>query len=79
MWVRKCWEWLMSQKVLFMQRTNKGGQTGEQADPTSRTLVHRVMGTVRSWEYVSIPTPTTLQTSQPAGTKGLHSRGFMVP
>lgn len=50
---------------------NEGGQTGEQADPPSRTLVHRAMSTVGSWEYISIPTPSTSQTSQPAGAKGL--------
>lgn len=70
-WVRKCWDWITSQKVLLMQRTNEGGQTGEQADPPSRTLVHRAMSIVGFWEYISIPTPSTSQTSQPAGAKGL--------
>lgn len=62
-WVRKCWDWITSQKVLLMQRTNEGGQTGEQADPPSRMLVLRAVGTVGSWEYVSIPTPSTPQTN----------------
>lgn len=70
-WVRKCWVQIMSQKVLFLQRTNEGGQTGYHADPTSRTLACRAMGTAGSWKCVSIPTPTPPQTSQPTGRKGL--------